>query len=277
MTQGFLQEYDHVARDNRRGRNPYEGYQRGSGIKIGGLQEKLWQEPDFILAYRLVEGRTIVSHLRLMNLYLLIRFFLPRLERGHIIEFGSYRGGSAMFMAYLAAIHLPGVQVYALDTYEGMPPTDRTIDAHQQGEFGETNYDEVVAAKNAAGLDNLHIVRGLFADTTPGVLAQCGSLALAHIDCDIYDAALYAWNVCKPAMVPGGYIAFDDATECNCLGAMEAIEDIVVQDGLRAEQVDPHFVYRYPPLARGAEERSEPQASRGNNVSPLRRIAALWK
>jgi predicted O-methyltransferase YrrM len=59
-----------------------------------------------------------------MNIYLLIRFFLPKLEFGHIVEFGSYKGASAMFMAKLAQKYLPGVEVYALDTFSGMPATD---------------------------------------------------------------------------------------------------------------------------------------------------------
>jgi len=54
---------------------------------------------------------------------LLVKFYLPRLPFGHIIEYGSYRGGSAFFMAAIAAKYLPRTQVYALDTFAGMPQT----------------------------------------------------------------------------------------------------------------------------------------------------------
>jgi hypothetical protein len=248
MTEGFLPEFTDVSRANRHGRNPFEGYQRGSGLKFRGLADKIRAEQDFQEAFALAQSRSIVGGMRLLNIYLLIRFYMPRLEHGHIIEFGAYRAGSAMMMAHLAKRYLPGVQVYALDTYAGMPVTDKEIDGHNLGDFADTNYEEILVAKAAAGLDNLHLVRGLFSDTTPGVLAECKTIALAHIDCDIYHPACQAWQSVKPVMVPGGYVVFDDATEASCLGATEAVEDIIYQENLRSEQIDPHFVFRYPPL-----------------------------
>jgi predicted O-methyltransferase YrrM len=166
-----------------------------------------------------------------------------------MVEFGSYRGGSAMFMAKLAQIHLPGVQVFALDTFEGMPATDNSVDAHRPGDFSNTAFEEVETAKKTAGLDNLHVVKGLFEHTTPDVLQRSGPIALAHIDCDIYHPAIYAWDQVEPHMVPGGYVVFDDATEPSCLGAMQAVEEIICRHDLRSEQVDPHVVFRYAPLA----------------------------
>lgn len=248
MSDTFLPEYNDISRANRHGRNPFEGYQRGAGLKFTDLADRIRGEADFQQAWRLAEARSIVAGTRLLNLYLLIRFYLPRLAHGHIVEFGSYRGGSAMFMASLAARHLPGVQVYALDTYAGMPPTDKAIDGHNAGDFADANFQEIAAARDDAGLTNLHLVRGLFDQTTQGVIDACGTLALTHIDCDIYHPAVYAWTMVKPVMVPGGYVVFDDATEATCLGATEAVEDIVQNEGLRSEQIDPHFVFRYPPL-----------------------------
>jgi hypothetical protein len=248
MTDSFLPIYDHISSANRHGRNPREGYERGAGLKFGAVGEKILAEADFQEAFALAEGRTAMLGPRLMNLYLLIRFYLPRLAHGHIIEFGSYKGGSVMFMAHLAARHLPGVQVYALDSFAGMPATDAAIDGHHIGDFADASYEEVLSVKQAAGLNNLHLIRGLFDSTAEGVVARCKSLTLAHIDCDIYHAAHSAWNAIKPAMVSGGYVVFDDATEASCLGATEAVEDIIHSENLRSEQIDPHFVFRFPPL-----------------------------
>ena len=248
MSDGFLPDIEYTTPGNRLGRNPAEGYQRSLGLKFGKLDDKIVIQPDFKEAWKWAETRTVVGGPRILNLYLLIRCFLPKLAFGHIIEFGSYKGGSAMLMARLCQIYLPGVQVYALDTFAGMPATDKAIDGHNPGDFNDVDYDEVLAARNAAGLDNLHLVRGLFEDTTPAVIAAAGSIALAHIDCDIYHPAVYAWQQVKPVMVPGGYVVFDDATEASCLGATEAVEDIIYQENLRSEQIDPHYVFRYPPL-----------------------------
>lgn len=244
----FLPAFSEVAAV-RHGRSPREGYQRGVGLKYQGLGEKIQQQPDFDQAGMLTWGRTVVTLPRLMNLYLLIRFYLSRLDFGHIIEFGSYRGGSAMFMASLAKKHLPGAQVYALDTFAGMPPTDASIDAHKSGDFSNTDLAELEAFRAYHNLDNLHFIKGTFEETAPSLLRD-KPIALAHIDCDIYSACAFAWDAVKPRMVPEGYVVFDDATEASCIGATEAIEALVVRrDGLVSEQIDPHFVFRYPPLA----------------------------
>lgn len=231
----------------RGGRSPREGYQRGGCLKFFGPTEKIAEQPDFKEAISLARGRSIVGENRLMNLYLLIRFYLPRLQPGSIVEFGSYRGGSALFMARLASIHLPGAQVFGLDTFEGMPETDKSVDAHSKGDFSDTLHSEVESARVAAGLDNLRFVKVLFQDTEAAYTA--GPIALAHIDCDIYSAAAFAYDAIKPKMVPGGYVVFDDATESSCIGATEAVESLLVRrDGLLSEQIYPHFVFRYPPL-----------------------------
>jgi hypothetical protein len=247
MTDNILPELPGVSRGEFLGRNPYEGYQRASGLKFTDLPDKIFAQSDYQAAFALAESRTVCLGPRLLNLYLLIRYFLPKLKPGAILEFGSYRGGSAMFMAKLAQIHLPGTQVYALDTFGGMPSIDPTIDSHHAGDFADTAIEEIAAAKDAAGLGNLHLVKGLFDQTTPSLLRTCGPVALAHIDCDIYHPAIYAWEQVAPVMVPGGYIVFDDATEASCLGATQAVEDIVARYGVRSEQIDPHYVFRYPP------------------------------
>jgi hypothetical protein len=83
----------------------------------------------------------------------------------------------------------------------------------------------------------------------PAMLQTVGPLALVHIDCDIYSAVAYCYDVSKGALVPGGYIVLDDPVTASCLGALEAMEAYMIQrDGLHAEQVYPHPVFRYPPI-----------------------------
>jgi len=52
----------------------------------------------------------------------------------------------------------------------------------------------------------------------------------------------------QPCMAPGGYVVFDDAHTSGCLGATEAVEELVIRrDGLHCEQIWPHFVFRVWP------------------------------
>ena len=81
----------------------------------------------------------------------------------------------------------------------------------------------------AAGLNNLVCVKGLFEDTAPQTLATAGRLALIHIDCDIYSAVVNTYDASKPYMVKGGYVVLDDPPTSSCLGAFEAMEEVMIR------------------------------------------------
>jgi len=228
-----------------KGRNAKEGYSRGWGLQFNNLREKVLADPVYRDAAQLALGRTIQAEACRMNLFLIVRFYLQKLEPGDIIEFGSYKGGSAIFLAAVVKALGMDSHVWALDTFEGMPKTDLTIDLHRRGDFDDVDYDEMVAYAKSVGLDNLTFVKGLFEDTAPGVLERARPIALAHIDCDIKDAVRYSYDIVRDNMIDGGYIAFDDAHYSSCLGATEIVEDVVIRrDGKNCEQIYPHFVFR---------------------------------
>ena len=137
MEESYLPEMKGMTQGIRNGRNVYEGYQRGWGLQFGGLREKVLADPLYQEAFNVARDRTIMSEENRMNIYLLLRFYMDKIPFGHIVEYGSYRGGSAIFMAYVAQKLYPGMKVFALDSYEGMPPTDKDVDAHNAGDFGD--------------------------------------------------------------------------------------------------------------------------------------------
>ena len=76
-------------------------------------------------------------------------------------------------------------------------------------------------------------------------MPEIGSIRLNHVDCDIYSSVKYSYECSIPHMVDGGYWVFDDALYGSCIGAMEGVEELLIQrDGRFAEQVYPHLVYR---------------------------------
>lgn len=234
-----------VAEGIRKGRNVAEGYQRGWGLQFGDLKQKILADQLYQEAFAVAHDRTIQSEENRMNIFLIMRFFLNKIPPGHVIEYGSYRGGGAIFMAYVAKQLYPGMKVFALDTFEGMPPTDKNVDAHNAGDFKDTNFESLQARVNELGLNNMILVKGLFEDTNADVMRQAGKISLAHIDCDIAPAVRFSYEGVKPFMVNGGYIVFDDATVSSCLGATEVVEDdLIRRDGLNSEQIWPHFVFR---------------------------------
>ena len=243
----------HAARINAmagevtRGRNLKEGYVRSCGIQFGNIRRLCESDQLFTHAYGLAKGRTVVSVQNFYNLYMLLRFFLPALPFGNIAEFGAYRGGSAIFFAAVANEFHRDTRVFAFDTFAGMPETDEQREVHKLGDFDGTSYDDLRRYIDQVGLKNLELVKGPFNETIPAALSAAAPLRMVHIDCDIYDSVIMAYDGSKPYMVPGGYIAFDDPLTSSCIGAFEAVEEVVVRrDGLHAEQAYPHLVYRAP-------------------------------
>jgi hypothetical protein len=229
------------------GRNLKDGYIRGCGLQFGNLSKLCVADPLFAHAHGLIRDRAAITDNNLLNLFMLIKFYLSRLPPGHIAEFGSFRCGSAIFMAIVAQELCPGTKVFAFDSFAGMPDTDARRDAHKAGDFGNVDEEEIRLFAEKCGVRNLELVKGFFHESIPRAMPSIGPLRLSHIDCDLYDAVVTSYEGSKASMVPGGYIVFDDPLVSSCLGAFEAIEKLVIRrDGLYAEQVYPHLVYRTP-------------------------------
>ena len=147
-----------------RGRNPYEGYQRSVGLEYADLAERVAAHPLYQAALARAQGRTVMTVHRLMNLFLILTLFSDRLESQDVVEFGSFRGGSLLFIGTVLQRIYPKARVWGFDTFAGMPVTDASVDLHKQADFAETSVQEVRAALDAAGLDNVTLVPGLVQD-----------------------------------------------------------------------------------------------------------------
>ena len=225
-----------------KGRVVRDGYMRGASLEMGDIHELLIKDPLFLEATQATGGRSIVQPGRLANLFLLLSMYFKDVG-GDVVEFGSYRGGSALFMASVCKRLHPGTTVFALDTFQGMPDCDGAIDAHHGGDFHDSDLPGLYEQRDALKLHNLQIIKGSFQDTFPQ-LARSDRFGLAHIDADIYSACKYAQNAVWPCMRKGGYIVFDDATTSTCIGATQVVEEIIIERGLHSEQVYPHVVFR---------------------------------
>lgn len=234
----------------RRGRDVESGNFRAFGLEYGNFMEVLERDTLFIESFKPIIGKSLVTKVKFANLYLLISKWLPQLGTGDIIEFGSYKGGCAVFMASIASsLGLP-IHVYGLDTFSGIPSSDKDIDYHKLGDFSNTSIGLAQDLAEELNIKNITFISGLFEDTAKETLLGCKPILLAHIDCDTESSVRFSYDVVKDFMVSdGGYIVFDDPLHGSCLGAFQVIEDCVIRrDGLSAEQVYPHLVYRYPRL-----------------------------
>ena len=227
-----------------RGRSAHDGYQRGWGLMHAGVADLVAHHPLYQAGVEASAHWSVMVEAKRMNLFLILTSFYAGLGGKDVIEFGSYRGGNALFMARVLWDVAPDAKVYACDTYAGMPETDSARDLHGAGDFGDSSYEALVERRDALGLTNLVVVKGLFQDTFPALAREQPTFGLAHIDCDIYSGVKYAQEAVWPRMARGGYVVYDDADTPSCIGATEAVEELVMKRKLHSEQVWPHWVFR---------------------------------
>jgi len=229
------------------GRDLGAGYLRGWGLEFGRFyEERVREDPLFreALDYAMRRG-TVVTPTKLANIFLILKYGWPAL-RGDIFEFGSYRGGSAAFIACVLRALDRSTKVYAFDTFEGLPETNPERDLHSVGDFGDADFRGFQDFIRSEGLQaHLVPVAGVFDQTLPLILASMPLMALVHIDCDIYEPIRYLLATCEPYYEPGGYVVLDDPMASSCIGAFDAMTEVLLcEQRLLPEQVYPHFVFR---------------------------------
>jgi hypothetical protein len=247
-----LRAVDGMVRLPEGGRCLYEGVQRGALLKVIKGRDDVARDPGFRKA--LAALRTMGSVMdweRLANLFLIVKFFLGGLSNQNIIEFGTYRGGSAAFLATLLAEYYPSARMLSLDTFAGIPDTNKGKDGAPLKHFAAENFsksavDQMRRKIRALGLKNLDFVQGRIEDTAAGALESLGCVGLSHVDVVLYEPTAYASRISLQYLTPGGYLVQDDGIEPCCPGAMVAAEDLIRKGEAMMEQSFPQIVFRAP-------------------------------
>ena len=170
-----------------------------------------------------------VSHLETclnMRKLALIAHALLATYDGCVLECGSFKGGTTVFMGMLLKEWTDTRQVYALDTYSGMPnPTALDQDTiFQAGTFTETSLENVTHYVHEHGLaQQTTLVKGLIQDTLPRVLSNEQHVSFALIDTDQYQGTLSSLQLIIPKLQENGIILVDDY---NVEGVKKAVSEI---------------------------------------------------
>lgn len=205
----------------------HEYYGRGAQKLRSGLND----EEFFPLAAEVWEqGRTYLYYNRLYTLYQAVRNVARQFPAGELcfLEAGSYRGGSAYFLAQVAERYAADrVSLVTVDTFTGHSGEDLPSGeegAHTVGKFGDTSVEEV--REYLSPFAFAEVVQGRIQDVAPSLE---GKLHLIHIDVDIYAPTRFALDVAADRLVRGGIAIVDDYGFTTCPGAKQALDEFVEQ------------------------------------------------
>jgi O-methyltransferase len=192
-----------------------------SGHKLYDFRE----EPDFagIAAATRKERRTYLRHNRLLTLWQAVRN--TRGLRGELAEVGTWRGGSARFLAASSRHFGELPEIHAFDTFEGHPDViEPGIDgAHAAGNFANTSFEEV--REYLAPYPNVILHKGEFRKTREAVADR--EFRLAHIDVDLYKSTVDGLEFFWPRLCEGGVMVVDDYGFTSCKGAKKAVDEFL--------------------------------------------------
>jgi O-methyltransferase len=177
---------------------------------------------EFAAYYDRMRSFTLVSPDRCHLLYSLA---LQALHLGgDFWECGVYRGGTALLLASLIADKSDAARrpiLRLFDTFEGMPETDPERDYHRRGDFSDTSLETVMHRVGNPEIVRFH--RGLIPGSFEGL--EESTVALAHIDVDIYSSVIDCCEFLYPRTVAAGVLVFDDYGFPSCPGARAAVDD----------------------------------------------------
>jgi hypothetical protein len=147
-----------------------------------------------------------------------------------LLEAGSYRGGSAWFLANAVRQRLGReLPLEAIDTFEGHPReaiTESDHAYHEVGRFGDTRYEDVREYLSEFALATVH--RGEFTAVAPSL--PHASYGLAHLDMDLYRPTSEALAFCAKRMPVGAIVVVDDYGSPKCPGIGQAVEEFLANE-----------------------------------------------
>jgi hypothetical protein len=147
---------------------------------------------------------------------------------GAVAEIGSFKGGSAYFMAS-AFLSITGEEVpmHVFDTFEGHPEQAITEHDpfHKAGQFNGTNHETV--CDFLSPFKHLQVHKGDVLESLKDLPESV--YRLVHIDTDLYKPTLSCLEHFGARMSPGGVIVLDDYASKNCPGVPKATIEYLEQ------------------------------------------------
>ncbi len=116
------------------------------------------------------------------------------------------------------------VKLRLFGTFEGMPEADTEKDFHQEGDFSNTNLEQVQI--DVTGGEKTIFHKGFIPATFTGL--EDKKLIVAHVDVDIYQSVVDCCKFIYDRLLDGGFIVFDDYGFPSCPGAREAVDNFFV-------------------------------------------------
>ncbi|MBU7038786.1 MAG: class I SAM-dependent methyltransferase [Theionarchaea archaeon] len=175
-------------------------------IILYGTRNYEFDDPCFqgILESLPVKPKAHGYPLMLTHIYQSLLYITDNAVPGDVAEFGTFQGGTTVFMAKVLEMLGNNKKIYTFDTFAGYPPRRSTLDLFSETtcefkdvDFVQTyckNYDIELVRGDI--VDNIHVLEGK-------------SFAFSFFDTDNYSPTKAALELVYENIPRGGILAFD--------------------------------------------------------------------
>ena len=138
---------------------------------------------------------------------------------GDYHEFGCHRARTfRMALTEARCKNLHDMAFWAFDSFAGLPApeTETSVGKWTQGALATSEQEFLrLIGEHGVFADKVRTVKGLYGDSlTPALKEQFASsgrkIALANIDCDLYESAIPVFDFIEPLLQPGSVLYIDD-------------------------------------------------------------------
>lgn len=173
---------------------------------------------EFNKYYQSVRNNTYIDIYRCYELWTLAKQLKE--VPGCFLQVGVWKGGSGVLLACADTDR----NVYLADTFKGLVKVG-DIDINYQGGEHAVSSKHVLKLIEMYQLDNITVLKGIFPDETGNDILD-RSIALLHIDVDVYQSAKDIVEWALPRLRSGSIIIFPHYGFNKCVGITKYVNEI---------------------------------------------------
>lgn len=192
---------------------------------------------NFFIEKIFEKNRAMQSREAMLNLHYLLRE--ANLAIGEVVEFGCYRGLSAVLFQKTLDQLTSKKQLYVFDSFQGlsekctsdfvendekMRPCDYQDNKRVKAGFFKTSQEELLENFKTFEVKEPEICSGWVQETVPSNLPE--KIAFIHLDLDLYGPCLHVLTHAVARLSPGGILVVDDYSDSKRHGRQNAFPGV---------------------------------------------------
>lgn len=163
-----------------------------------------------------------ISPIRRLNIYHLLSSVLCFNLKGDVVEIGTHKGLTALFMQDIIDFYMSEKNIHVFDSFIGIPtPSKYDGSKYSEGSFA-SNIDEFIETFIDSKLPVIHACvfdQKILNDLLPS------EICFAHIDTDLYQSTIDGLNAVWPKLIDGGVVLIDDYDHPDFPGVTKAVHE----------------------------------------------------